>query len=211
MADQAKNVIRDQARKRRRERFAEAPAERDRVSDIICSQVDQLAGYTESKCVLWYVGVRDEVATQRRIATELERGATSRRGSSPTTDRRILVPFCEGNDLVLFDLHSIEELERGAFGILEPAANLKAEPERLVSPEAVDFAIIPGLAFDTSGHRMGYGRGFYDRTLQRLVPNTPRVALAFDCQMFDRVPTEAHDVTMDWVITESGIIQCGLT
>ena len=95
------------------------------------------------------------------------------------------------------------DLVAGVWGILEP------DPARcaLVDPLDVDWALIPGLAFDASGGRLGYGAGFYDRLLPDLPPATPRVAAAFGCQIIDEIPREAHDLAVDRVVTDAGIVQ----
>jgi len=92
------------------------------------------------------------------------------------------------------------DLVAGVWGILEP------DPARCApaDPSVVDWALIPGLAFDVSGGRLGYGAGFYDRLLPQLLPTTPRVAAAFACQIVDEIPREAHDLAVDRVVTEAG-------
>jgi 5-formyltetrahydrofolate cyclo-ligase len=71
----------------------------------------------------------------------------------------------------------------------------------------VDWALVPGVAFDASGRRLGYGGGFYDRLLPLLAPRTPRVAGAFACQIVARVPAAPHDLTVDTVVTEAQTIE----
>jgi 5-formyltetrahydrofolate cyclo-ligase len=95
------------------------------------------------------------------------------------------------------------DLESGSYGIREPRSGL---PQ--ASPEAIDLIVVPGSAFDRSGDRMGYGGGFYDTFLPRLHPGTPRVAVAFDLQLVDDVPEEAHDLSVDVLVTERGVLRC---
>jgi 5-formyltetrahydrofolate cyclo-ligase len=95
------------------------------------------------------------------------------------------------------------DLESGSYGIREPRAGL---PQ--ASPEAIDLIVVPGSAFDRSGDRMGYGGGFYDTYLPRLHPRTPRVAIAFELQLVDDVPEEGHDLGIDVLVTERGVLRC---
>ena len=94
-----------------------------------------------------------------------------------------------------------EKLDRGAYDIPEPSA---AAPE--IDPANVDFAIIPALAADEQGHRVGYGKGYYDRLIPTLNGATTCVAL-FDFQLVAEVPAMAHDVSIDLVATDIRLIR----
>lgn len=84
----------------------------------------------------------------------------------------------------------------GPFGILEPdPAVLKT-----VDPRTIDCVIVPGLAFDRDGYRLGRGKGYYDKFLAEIGPGAVRIALAFECQRVERVPREAHDQKVDRVL-----------
>lgn len=109
------------------------------------------------------------------------------------------------NGYVWAALRPGEPLIRGPKGIPEPVS-------RGMFPVAeVDVVIVPGLAFDMLGGRLGYGAGVYDRLLTRLRPGTLRVALAFDCQVQKApLPQEPHDLPMDYIVTESHWIDCRL-
>jgi 5-formyltetrahydrofolate cyclo-ligase len=95
------------------------------------------------------------------------------------------------------------DLVRSAWGIDEP------DPQRCaaVTLDAVEAVLVPGVAFDASGARLGYGGGFYDRQLAS-APALPRIVAAFDLQVVDAVPVDAHDARVDRVITESRAIDC---
>ena len=108
----------------------------------------------------------------------------------------------------LFRLESFTELVPGAYGILEPSVELRELAEKQVSPAAIDMAIVPGVAFDRSGTRLGHGAGYYDKLLAQLRADSPRIALAFECQLFDELPRDAHDVPMNAVVTESALYRC---
>lgn len=100
-------------------------------------------------------------------------------------------------------LHAFDEdsqLVVGSFGVLEPdwrAAHIQ--------PHEVDAAIVPGVAFDAQGNRLGYGGGFYDRLLPHLRGECPVIGLAFDEQVVDEIPTQPHDVPVDLVVTQSTV------
>ena len=87
------------------------------------------------------------------------------------------------------------------YGLREPVPN----PELILPPHALDVILIPGIAFDRRGHRIGSGKGYYDRFLTRT--QAVRIGLAYDFQVIDRVPAEPHDVKMDWIVTESEMIE----
>ncbi len=95
------------------------------------------------------------------------------------------------------------DLRQGAFGILEP------DPDRTGAVEwsAIQVAVLPGLAFDLRGYRLGRGAGHYDRSLAALSPGALRIGLAFECQVVERLPVEPHDIPVDRVVTEDRIIR----
>lgn len=183
-----KAAIREQARKNR-----VAQKDKDALSAAICAAFTALPAYRAAKTVMWYVDAGSEVRTRHTLPAALTHG------------KRVVVPWCvvETNQLELFHLEDMSELVEGAYKILEPKAELRALPNKVVRPEELDLVMVPGTAFDPRGGRMGQGKGYYDRLLSRARPDAPLVALAFDCQIFDEIPVAAHDVFMDQVLTES--------
>ena len=121
----------------------------------------------------------------------------------------VMVPCCENNEIVPVRIDSLDELEMNSMGIKEPSLTLRAETGRRCTPNDIDLVIVPGLAFDTAGNRLGRGKGFYDRFLGGLSPSTLTVALAFECQIFETVPTDARDKRVDLIVTEDRIITPG--
>src|SRR5581483_9788056 len=107
--------------------------------------------------------------------------------------KRIVVPYCVNNELELFLLGSMEELAIGMYKILEPRPELRGLAEKRIVPADLDLVMVPGVAFDRRGARMGHGFGYYDKLLQHARRDAPLVALAFECQLFPEVPTQAHD------------------
>jgi 5-formyltetrahydrofolate cyclo-ligase len=96
------------------------------------------------------------------------------------------------------------DLAPGAYGIDEPRGDLGLGQ---VSADEIDLVVVPGCAFDRSGHRVGYGGGFYDTYLPRLRRDVPRVAVAFELQIVDDVPRERHDLRVDVLVTETGVLR----
>ena len=188
MADR-KRAIREQAHANRN-----AQPDKDRMSQLICERFTALPAYTAAKCVMFYIDVRSEVRTRQALPAALASG------------KKIVVPWCnDRGELELFHLKSTDELAVGMYRILEPNSDLRALPERQVQVEELDLIMVPGVAFDRRGARMGHGKGYYDKLLQHARPDAPLVALAFECQLFPEIPVAAHDVFMDLIITEKEV------
>ncbi len=115
--------------------------------------------------------------------------------------KTVLLPRIEGDRLELHGVGGPEELVEGPFGILEPRADAPGADAR------ADFILVPGLAFDPAGGRLGRGGGFYDRFLAGF--QGVKVGVCFPELVVDEIPMEAHDIRMDFVVTSEGIICCG--
>jgi 5-formyltetrahydrofolate cyclo-ligase len=149
----------------------------------IMQQVELLPRFIEAETVLLYWSMSDEVQTHDFVNRWYDK-------------KRLLLPCVDGDDLRLRQYTGPECLQAGEqFGIGEPTG-----PE-FTDLDKVQLIIVPGVAFDRQGNRMGRGRGFYDRLLKS-TPNAYKVGVAFDFQMIDIVPTEPFDVPMDEVIFE---------
>lgn len=170
-----------------------AQTDKDAVSTQITDRVRSLPEYVAAKTVMYYIDVRDEARTRQALPEAL------------ASDKRIVIPFCVDGELELFWLQSMDELEEGAYRILEPRAELREVSEKRIPVEELDLILVPGVAFDRVGGRTGHGKGYYDKLLEHARPQTPLVALAFDCQIFDEIPMQAHDIYMDKVVTESTV------
>lgn len=183
-----KAAIREQARRNR-----VAQKNKDEVSRGICEKFTALPAYAAAKTVMWYVDAGSEVRTRHALPEALTHG------------KRVVVPWCvvETNTLELFLLEDMSELVEGAYKILEPRAELRSLPSKVIQPAELDLVMVPGTAFDPHGGRMGQGKGYYDRLLATSRSDAPLVGMAFDCQVFDEIPVAAHDVFMDLVLTES--------
>ena len=185
-----KNAIRKAAHENRRNQ-----PDKDGVSDTIVKRFMSLPEYDAAQTVMFYVDVRDEVRTRQALPDALASG------------KRIVVPYCVDGELELFWLENMEELELGMYRILEPKESLRDVASKKLGPEDLDLIMVPGVAFDRSGGRTGHGKGYYDKLLQHAKPDTPLVALAFECQMFEEIPMQSHDVFMDKVITEAAVYE----
>lgn len=186
-----KNQLRKTAHANRNEQ-----ENKDELSRRIVGAFMSLPEYATASTVMFYVDVRSEVRTRHDLAAALE------------GDKTIIVPWCnEDGELELFRLDNMDELEIGMYRILEPREDLRRLPEKQVNVEELDLIMVPGVGFDSRGARMGHGKGYYDKLLEHARPDTPLVALAFECQMFEEIPVAGHDVFMDKVITEDCVYQ----
>jgi len=149
-----------------------------------------------ARTLLVYHSDRNEVSTHEIVLACL---AEKKRVSLPRTER----------DTYTFQAREIfdvrRDLETSRFGSFkEPMSSLPS-----IAPSQIDLAIVPGRVFDTHGHRLGRGAGYYDRFLGMQEVRAAAAALAFDCQVLDEVPREAHDHPMDLIVTETRVIRPG--
>jgi 5-formyltetrahydrofolate cyclo-ligase len=163
------------------------------VSRRILDTFAALHEYQAARAVAFYVDFGDEVRTRPLVAEAFREGKT------------VVCPYCEPDALVLYRLETMEDLAPGTWGILEPNREVRESADRRVEIGAVDLVMVPGVAFDPNGGRLGHGKGYYDKLLAGAGRNTCAVAVAFECQVFPEVPVGPHDVRMDAVITEAGV------
>ncbi len=117
-------------------------------------------------------------------------------------EKKVFFPKTVGSDLVFLRTRNIEELTPGGFSIPEPPANA----ERIRGSE-LDLVLVPGVAFDFSGNRIGYGKGFYDRFLKD-ISRQSRFGLAYRFQVLESIPSQETDVKTGLIITEDGTVNC---
>ncbi len=160
-------------------------------SKAICARVAELPEWERAKTVLLFVSMRSEVQTGELAA--LAR-ASNKRVAAP----RMNATF---DELELAEWREDDPLEEGGMMFLQPPAD--APP---VDESEIDLAIVPALAVDPRGHRIGYGKGFYDRLLPRL-SRALRVAVIFDFERVAEVPDRAGDEPVDVVITDAQTIR----
>jgi len=184
-----KDALRKQAHANRN-----AQENKDDLSRRIVGAFMSLPEYAVAETVMFYIDVRSEVRTRHDLELALQSGKT------------IVIPWCNAEgELELFRLDAMDELEVGMYKILEPRTELRSLAEKQVNVESLDLIMVPGVGFDRRGGRMGHGKGYYDKLLQHARKNTPLVALAFECQVFDEIPVADHDIFMDKLITEDHV------
>jgi 5-formyltetrahydrofolate cyclo-ligase len=114
----------------------------------------------------------------------------------------VVVPFCQKNEIVPIRIFSFDELTAGVFNILEPLPDIVADPQRRILPREIENVLVPALAFDRRGNRLGRGKGYYDRFLKTLSCDIMTIGLAFECQIAEPLPYDEWDEPVKKVITE---------
>lgn len=147
--------------------------------------------------VAGYAHVREEVETRSIIEYWLGHG-----------QHKLALPYCLGRALRFVAIERWSDLQPGRFGVPEPAELFREDSTRMVAPEQCDVIIVPGVAFTRRGDRLGHGQGYYDRYLAVTRPDAMRIALAFECQLVDELPTEPHDYRVDVIVTEAAVCYC---
>lgn len=153
------------------------------AAESIFSKIEQLDIFGKAECIALFAAMNDEVPT----AVALDRW--------PQLGKRVVVPRVEGDIMRFYD-YSPEQMRTGAFGILEP------EGDNECRPEEIDLIIVPARAFTRAGERLGRGGGFYDKYMSKAEFRASKVGIAFECQIFDSLPCDLHDIRVDHVVTE---------
>ena len=168
--------------------------DKDAISRRIMATFMEQPEYQQADTVMFYVDVRAEVRTRHDLPNALASG------------KKIVVPWCNADgELELFHLESMDELEIGMYKILEPREELRGLESKQVEVTELDVIMVPGVGFDSKGGRTGMGKGYYDKCLQHARPDAMLTAVCFDCQIFEEIPVQEHDIYMDKVITESTV------
>ncbi len=173
-----KTALRKQIRDLKRQMTKE---QIDAASASLAEQFFATDYYRNARTIYGYLPYNQEVRTVPILRQALRDG------------KRVAVPKVYGEDMRFIYLENLEHVAEGYAGIPEPVAD---EP---VAQDTEALVLMPGLAFDRQGHRIGYGGGFYDRFLDR-EPNHPTVALCYAFQMFDHLETEEFDIPVDCVL-----------
>lgn len=153
-------------------------------NNLLTSKVYQIPGM-----VCFYVSKKDEVDTLEIIKLELQRGR-----------KRVVVPRIVGDNIELFAIHTFLDLVPGRFGVLEPKEELTQ-----INEKEIELFIIPGIAFGRDGYRLGRGKGYYDNILKQ--SRAIKVGLGYDWQILSYIPHEDHDVKMDYLVSEKGVMK----
>ncbi len=156
-----------------------------RKSALIQRKLFRMSVFKKARAVMFYIALRSEVNTDQMIKEAQKEG------------KIVSVPVCAADRVTIRPclLDGTAALKEGPYGVREPVN------ERYIPVESLDMVIVPGLAFDRKGNRLGRGKGCYDRFLRRLNDTTISVGLAFDLQVVPSVPTSAHDVNVHTVIS----------
>jgi 5-formyltetrahydrofolate cyclo-ligase len=187
--------IRERKRALRESMLAARGALSDRAVALKSAAIqDRLLGLDEfrrARVVHAYVGVKaQEVRTHAILAETLRDG------------RRLVLPRVDGDRLVHHEIRSTDDLVLSRFGLYEPPPTAPR-----IEPADIDLVVVPGLAFDRAGNRLGFGRGYYDRFLAEVLG--VKAALLYSLQLLDEVPSDEHDVSVDFLVTEKGVERCG--
>jgi 5-formyltetrahydrofolate cyclo-ligase len=173
-------------------RNSKPASELDQLSSEITARLLELPAVNEAQTISSYLDIGSEVRTRGFVEWALGKG------------KRIIVPVVEraSKRLIFSEFKAPEELERGAYGIPEP----KREFRRPVALEQADVILVPGVAWDRKGFRIGYGAGYYDRSINALRKHVTTVGLAYEFQFVSNVPRSRYDRRVDRIVTESRII-----
>ncbi len=149
-------------------------------SEMIFNQLENLEVFKLAQNIMIYWSMDDEVHTHNFILKWTEK-------------KTMLLPVVEGDHLRIKQFKGIETMKPGSLkGIMEP------DGDDFPENETIDIIIVPGVAFDKKNNRLGRGKGFYDKLLHR--NDSIKIGICFDFQLFEIVPSEPHDISMDLVI-----------
>lgn len=194
-AKEQKDNIREKVKTERRNQAVE---ERDRKSTEIVKRLIDSDVWKNAGAVMLYSALRDEVQTRDLIKLGQEQG------------KRMVLPSVEGDGhrMRIYEVKNTEEeLEKGPFNIMQPRDDRK---NRFYKSD-LELILLPGVAFDRQGKRIGFGRGYYDKFLSELEErDIKKVGLAFGFQVVEEIPFDYHDVPVDYIVTEDEVIEAGV-
>ena len=175
-----KKALRAEIRKKKR---AMTESQIEKTSALLGERFRNHPAYKEAKSIFGYLSYNQEVRTMPMLEQAQKDG------------KRVAVPKVIGDKMIFIWLDDLSRVELGYCNIPEPIDN---------GPEAIDetaLVMMPGLAFDPAGHRCGYGGGFYDRYLESH-PDHPTIAMCYGFQMYDHLDVDAHDIPVDFVLSQ---------
>lgn len=159
-------------------------AERERAADEVFARLEETAAFLLSDHIMMYHSLDDELSTLKFLSKWKDR-------------KHFYLPRVNGVNLEVLPYEETR-LELGAFHIEEPTG------ANTIDPNELELIIVPGVAYDRKGNRLGRGKGFYDRLLSDI--NATKIGVGYEFQLFDEIPAESHDVKMDAVITQNQCI-----
>lgn len=157
---------------------------RERKSKLIKKKLFGVSVFKKAKHIMFYIAFGKEVNTEEMMRKAKKLG------------KKVYVPVCKKDRITLRPciLEDNASLKKGPYGICEPVI------KKSIPPEKLDLVIVPGIAFDKKGNRLGRGRGCYDRFLAKIPKDTPTIGLAFDFQIVPSLPRQTHDVSVNKII-----------
>ncbi len=179
----SKNYIRTIFLEKRKKLHKKEVLERSRE---IWEKLKELNEFRKAKTILFYYSIKNEVRTDFMIKEVL--------GS-----KKVALPSIKDDFIVPIEVKDLKLMKKGKFGIPEPIGDE-------ISLKDIDLVIVPGIAFDLEGYRIGYGKGYYDNFLRKIV--CKKIGLAYDFQIVKKLPRNSYDVPVDIIITETRIIKC---
>ena len=159
------------------------PAQHIKEAIMVKEKIEQLQWFNYAQNILSYHSLPDEISTHIHL-------------NDWYTNKNLYLPRVNELNLEIIK-YNPSQIKIGAFNAYEPIGTP-------TSPQEMDLIIVPGIAFDKNGNRMGRGTGYYDKLLTNC--NAPKIGIGYDFQLFDNIPSEPHDVKMDAIITPSNII-----
>ncbi|HEY5672964.1 MAG TPA: 5-formyltetrahydrofolate cyclo-ligase [Malonomonas sp.] len=182
-----KHVIRQELLTRRKQLGV---AEHRHLSQQAQRRLIESDCFKAARTLALYSAINNEVQTELLFAAAVAEG------------KRVSYPRVRSTVLEFVEVVSLPHLQLGSFGVAEPQRG------ELLPVTEIDLLVVPGVAFDRSGHRLGYGKGFYDRELARVSSAAVSVGLCFDFQLCGRLPSESHDQPVRFIATETQFIPC---
>jgi 5-formyltetrahydrofolate cyclo-ligase len=178
-------------------------AQRDQISteeiveksSLIAERLYSFPAYLKANTVMFFIAFGSEVNTKAMVEETIKRGKLALAPKAMPKTRE-LIP----SQIIDWE----QDLAPGSYNIPEP----REDKLRPLEPEKIDLLIVPGVAFDQKGNRLGYGGGYYDRFFPLLKTGTPLVALVFDLQILPDVPVDEWDHRVDCIITDKRVINC---
>lgn len=161
---------------------------REKYSKTIANSLYESSYYKNANIIMAFINFGSEINTRYLIEHAIQ------------DDKIVVIPVMlpETKELKISRILDYSELEIGHYNILTP----KAKFLRFLDPNTIDLILVPGLIFAKDGYRIGYGGGYYDRFLAKLDNNIPKIAIGFDMQITDKVPTDEYDIPVDYILTE---------
>lgn len=188
-AREEKQTLRARLRRLLREQNSR---EREKESREIVSRLKARAEYQGARTVLFYASTPEEVNIMPLLEEVLRE-----------EKKRAALPYFNAGErrMIPLAIDSLRDLEAGPYGVYRP----RYRAERILSLSEIDCVLVPGLAFDRRGARLGKGKGYYDAFLSSLTCNTFKIGVGFSFQLLSKIPVEAHDAVLDAVVSAENI------